>query len=310
VRYAVKVYNPTGLDMDELFWESQSFLERARLQQRTADAGNGHWAPVHEMGTSPAGAYYVTDFHPLSVAGLITGRADVGPGVLYTIVRSIVAGLNELKETGARSHGNLKPSNVLIISRGDVAVAGAALTDPAPAGIAAKSGEAGDLQALGELIYLLVTGRSFSETGSWPLPQSREWNRLGSKPGKLWRRLCNDLLDPDAEGRPSSLAAVARQLPRLAPRPPRRTRRAVLAAVSALLFIAVGAVSMLVVQDLAARREIYEAKNRWAGPLAVALADSPDRRQAIETDPDLRVVVQELASARLEQFDRPAESHR
>ena len=51
MRYAVKVYNPTGLDMDELFWESQSFLERARLQQRTADAGNGNWAPVHEMGT-------------------------------------------------------------------------------------------------------------------------------------------------------------------------------------------------------------------------------------------------------------------
>src|SRR5678815_4277935 len=83
VRYAVKVYNPTGLDMDELFWESQSFLERARLQQRTADAGNGNWAPVHEMGTSPAGAYYVTDFHPLSVAGLVAGRAEVGPGVLY-----------------------------------------------------------------------------------------------------------------------------------------------------------------------------------------------------------------------------------
>jgi len=310
VRYAVKVYNPTGLDMDELFWESQSFLERARLQQRTADAGNGNWAPVHEMGTSPAGAYYVTDFHPLSVAGLISGRVEVGPGVLYTIIRSVVAGLVELKDTAGRSHGNLKPSNVLISSRGDVAVAGAVLTDPAPAGVAAKTGEAGDLQALGELIYLLATGRSFPETGTWPVAPSRDWNRLGGTAGKHWRRLCNDLLDPDVEGRPSSLAAVARQLPRLAPRPPRRTRRAVLAAVSALLFIAVGALSMLVVQDLAARREIYDAKNRWAGPLAVALADSPARRRAIEADPDLRVVVQELASARLEQFDRPSDNRR
>lgn len=305
VRYAVKVYNPTGLDLDELFWESQSFLERARLQQRTADAGNGNWAPVHEMGTSPAGAYYVTDFHPLSAASLVTGRVDVGPGVLYAIVRSVVAGLIELKDVAGRSHGNLKASNVLISSRGDVAVAGAVLSDPAPAGDAAKSGEAGDLQALGELIYLLVTGRPFPGGAAWPLSPSREWNRLGSAGAKQWRRLCNDLLDPDAEGRPSSLAAVARQLPRLAPRRPRRTRRAVVAAISAVLFIAVGATAMLVVQDVAARKEIYDAKSRWAGALAQTLAESSPRRRAIEADPDLRLVVQELASARLEQFDRP-----
>src|SRR5688500_20374585 len=98
--------------MDELFWESQSFLERARLQQRTADAGNGHWAPVHEMGTSPAGAYYVTDFHPLSAASLITGKVDVGSGVLFAIVRSVVSGLTELKETAGRSHGKDRKSVV------------------------------------------------------------------------------------------------------------------------------------------------------------------------------------------------------
>ena len=305
VRYAVKVYNPTGLDLDELFWESQSFLERARLQQRTADAGNGNWAPVHEMGTSPAGAYYVSDFHPLSAASLITGKIEIGPGVLYAIVRSVVAGLSELKETAGRAHGNLKPSNVLISSRGDVAVAGAVLTDPAPAAEAAKAGEAGDLYALGELIHLLVRGRPFPGGAAWPLPPLREWNRLGAQQGKLWRRLCNELLDPDPEGRPTALAAVARQLPRLAPRRQKRTRRTLFAAVSALLFLAIGAGATLVVQDVAARRELCEAKERWAGPLDGALVDSARRRE-LERDPDLRVVVQELISARLDQYDCPA----
>jgi formylglycine-generating enzyme required for sulfatase activity len=305
VRYAVKVFNPTGLDLDELFWESQSFLERARLQQRTADAGNGHWAPVHEMGTSPAGAYYVTDFHPLSAASLVTGKIDVGPGVLYAIVRSVVSALAELKETAGRSHGNLKATNVLIRSRGDVAVAGAVVTDPAPSADAAKLGEAGDLYALGELIYLLVTARTFAGLTAWPVPPSREWNRLGSQYGKAWRRLCNDLLHPDPEARPASLSIVARQLNRLAPRRPKHTRKTLIAAVSAALFLALGAAATLVVQDVAARKELCTAKEHWAGALDGALLD-PARRVKMESDPDLRVVVQELITARLDLFDCPA----
>jgi hypothetical protein len=48
IRHAVKVFNPKVLDLDELFWESQAFLERARVQQRAADAGKGRWAPVYD----------------------------------------------------------------------------------------------------------------------------------------------------------------------------------------------------------------------------------------------------------------------
>ena len=38
--------------------------------------------------------------------------------------------------------------------------------------------------------------------GSWPLAPAREWSRLGRKQGRLWRKLCNDLLSPDPSLRP------------------------------------------------------------------------------------------------------------
>src|SRR5436190_8256809 len=225
IKYAIKTFNPQSLDQDEQFWEGQSFTERAKVQQRAAEGGGAHWAPVYEIGTSPAGIYFVTDFHPLSAASLVTGRVDVSAGVLYSIVRSVVAGLTELKTSIGRAHGNLKATNVLINSRGDVTVAGALLTDPASAADAAKVGEGGDLYALGELIHLLVLGKPFLGGADWPLAPARQWSRLGGRQGRMWRRLCEDLLSPDSGVRAQGIDAVAKRVRRLLPRRARPSRR-------------------------------------------------------------------------------------
>ena len=302
IKYAVKVFNPRSLELDEQFWETQAFQERARVQQRVADAGHGHWAPIHEIGTSGAGPFYVTDFHPLSAASLVAGKVDVSAGVLYAIIRSVVSGLSDLKALAGRPHGNLKASNVLISSRGNVAVAGAVLTDPAPPAEAAKVGEAGDLRALGELIYLLVMGRPFPGGNAWPAPPSRDWLKLGRRQGLQWRRLCNDLLNPDPTARLGSLEAVTKRLRRLVPKRPHPSRRMSIAAIVLLLLLAGGAAAVLGVRDAGARREICAAEKKWAGALTRALTD-PDRRLLFESDPDLRRVVAELDRADLRSFD-------
>jgi formylglycine-generating enzyme required for sulfatase activity len=302
IKYAVKTFNPHTLDLDEQFYESQSFVERARVQQQVSEAGSPHWAPIHDTGTSPAGTYYVTDFHPLSAASLVTGRVEVSPGVLYAIVKSVLGGLTELKTAAGRAHGNLKATNVLISSRGDVAVAGAVLTDPASANDAARVGEAGDLRSLGELIHLLVLGRPFNGRTAWPLAQAREWARLGGRQGRLWRKLCNDLLAPDPTQRPESIEIVARRVRRLIPRRARPSRRLSLAVAVVVVLLAAGAAAVLGVRDAGARKEVCAAKNAWAGGLSAALSD-PKRRALLNSDPDLTRVVQELDVADLGSFD-------
>lgn len=302
IKYAVKTFNPRSLDPDEQFWETQSFQERARVQQRVADAGAQHWAPVYDIGTSPAGTYYVTGFHPLSAESLVTGRVDVSAGVLYAIVHSVVEGLRELKQVAGRPHGNLKATNVLISGRGEVAVAGAALTDPASAADAARFGEAGDLYALGELIHLLVLGRRFDPRRGWPIGPSRAWARLGGRQGKRWRRLCNDLLDPDPTVRAGGIDPVARRLRGLVPRRARASRRLSLALATVVVVIAAGAAAVLGMRDAAARKQVCAAKKQWAGALSTAIAD-PARRKVFESDPDLRRVIKDLDEAALPTFD-------
>jgi len=78
-------------------------------------------------------------------------------------------------------------------------VAGAVLADPAPAGVAAKTGEAGDLQALGELIYLLATGRFGWGIALTAVVGSTDWvdGWLARRTGQVSR--LGQLLDPLAD---------------------------------------------------------------------------------------------------------------
>ena len=61
---------------------------------------------------------------------------------------------------------------------------------------------------MGELIHLLVLGKPFLGGADWPLAPARQWSRLGGRQGRLWRRLCEDLLSPDSGVRAQGLDAV------------------------------------------------------------------------------------------------------
>ena len=209
--FAVKVANPVSeRSTTDRSGSESGFIARARLQQNAA-RNSGHWAAIHDLGSSDEGQFYVTDLYPRTAQKLISGRIDLSGAGLHHLVRGLAAGLRELREAARQAHGNLKPTNVLLSGAGEVAGAKVALadplTDPAP-----ESESGGDMYSIGSLIYQLVMHRSFRHA-SWPIADSPEWTRLGEA-GDLWRALCSSLLNPelphrtDLDGLERSLAAL------------------------------------------------------------------------------------------------------
>src|SRR5258706_15972465 len=94
-------------------------------------------------------------------------------------------GVVELNKLCRRRNGNLKTSNVLIADP-DLDPTEVYLSDPCPDDqLPAENPDAADMNALGRLIFQLVTHRPFSEVGGWPIQTSPEWQRLGRR-GKDW----------------------------------------------------------------------------------------------------------------------------
>ena len=195
--FAIKRFGGVVEDPSEPRWELQTFLDRVRVQQALTFGGVGkgpHWAPIYEQGIDGDLAYYVTDYLPLSAKKLIDARVPIKSDDLYAIVTGVIAGLSELKAEKNRAHGNLKPSNVLIGFGNNIAQSPILIADPASNVLAAKSGEAGDIRALAEMIHQLAMHRLPRE-GEWPFEDYAAWDRLGSR-GDRWRRLCCELFDP------------------------------------------------------------------------------------------------------------------
>jgi formylglycine-generating enzyme required for sulfatase activity len=193
----IKVFQPSGLllEAEEAKVESDLFLGSARAQQEVAAGGAQHWAPIHDCGSTPEGAFYATDKYDRSLQQLIDGRLRLTPQALNAIAESVARGLVELKEASRRPHGNLKASNVLIAGTGDVSQAKIVLSDPLPSarGYTELHWDA-DLRAIGEFIYQLVVHRAPPAMEGWQVPQSKEWASLGRQAGD-WRDLCNRLLN-------------------------------------------------------------------------------------------------------------------
>src|SRR4051794_16726116 len=234
----IKVFSPTVGDDAARNAEADAFVERAAAQQKLASREGSHWGRIYDLGRTPEGAFYVTDYHPLTLRKLLDARLDVSAGALHRIVSGIVDGLRELRDGLGRAHGNLKPSNVLLVGRGEMSSSGVALTDMASPSMASSVGEAGDRFAVGQMIHELVLQRPFDEGTVWPLPPDPTWTiRLGSK-GEGWRRLCEDLLAPAPPPQAASLALIAKTVRKLTP-PRAGVRRLVPLAVAALVLIAV-----------------------------------------------------------------------
>ncbi|HUU22586.1 MAG TPA: SUMF1/EgtB/PvdO family nonheme iron enzyme [Phycisphaerae bacterium] len=197
--FVVKCYRPFVMDDQQGAAEKAvaDFLDGARAQQKAAAAGGQSWAPVHEIGQVEGGGYFVTDNHHRSVQHLIRGRVKLAGGGLYRIVSGVVQGLIEMKRACDRPHGNLKPSNILLAGKSDLAHARVLLTDPAgPEHLDPQAGDVIDFHAVGALIYQLVLHRTGRAMGGWPAPEGKEWGRLGRN-GEPWRQLCNRLLNPN-----------------------------------------------------------------------------------------------------------------
>jgi len=299
--FAVKQYNSPKADPDEPHWDCQNFLDRARVQKSVIASGGRYWAPIHDMGLTAEGAWYVTDYHPLSADKLIDGKIELTSVQLHHIVDSVMRGLVELQEVRRRAHGSLKGGNVLIAGM-DLTTAAVLLTDPAQ-GI--SEGTAGDLYALGNLIHQLVLHRPPGARPLTPVPQADEWERLG-KNGRRWQELCQSLLSPQVESRPT-LIEVSRILRELAPKKkvpefvPRRYKRYLVPTAMAACVALVGAlVGALVLAGFVAssRSRFAAAKAAWIDPFAVALSDRA-RREHYQSDSDLRRAIADFDGSNL-----------
>ena len=270
VAYAVKALLPDPASIPDDQWlQSQIsyFRDRANLLRRLSKFQR--WVQVHDVGNVEGGAYVVTDYYDNSVNRLLNGQVQANGLLLFTLSDAVVSGLEELKELGQLSHGNLRPNNVLM-SRNGKHARPIVLTDPLPNLPATPANEAADLRALGEMIGRIVLRRPTS-TGSvlpvWPLPDAPAWQRLG-RTAEGWREFCNFLLDPYSPPESRNLIETRRQLALLAA-PNRgglsKAGRLAIAA-SVLIVIAAGAI---------AYRMLHQSPAQVAGPVQAPPASQP-----------------------------------
>jgi fibronectin type 3 domain-containing protein len=198
----VKVYDP---DFEVSSEDAALFLKKAEVQQQASASGK-NWGPIHELGRSAEGKpFYVTNYYPRSAQRLISGRVNLPPTGLQEITYAIISGLMEMKQICGRSHGNIKPSNILIGGRGAVADVKVVLCDPSGDACVGVDAEAEDVRAVGGIIYQLVMHRPFPRA-AWPVADAEQWKRL-----RRWRELCSKLLDPSSRTLPT-LADVEQEV--------------------------------------------------------------------------------------------------
>lgn len=312
-RFVVKTFKSEAVpDADEPSWDTQHFLDRARLQKHVASSGGKRWAPIHALGMTDEGAaYLVTDHFPRSLRTFVDSQPKLSETVLHAVITGVVRGLVELREISGRPHGNLKLENVFLRGDGPPRDDQIALADPAQAHRAKKDGEAGDVEAIGRLIHDLVLPGRADDASAVVSPESGPaWRRLGPR-GESWRTLCADLLLRQIEGRPANLLRVGVALEALRPntrrrvvkavRPRRRlARRAIMA--SALCFLVAAGVAAPIAVDAMARRKFQTEQAAWFDALKASWAD-PARLSRIEADPDLKNVAAELRKPELANFD-------
>lgn len=250
-RFAIKVCHPDA----DILGEEQSqraldlFLERIDAQRRLAGLAETCWAPVHEAGASDGqrGAYYVTDFCPRgSLEKLLTGRMRFDSRTLSMIVRSVLTGIKQTRDFLRRPHGALRAANVLVVGDGDVTTARFMLSDPAPASLLqGRTDVAGDLKALGELLYRLVTHQEYHERVGWPIADSPHWKKQAD--GERWRGMCNRLLDPNPAS-PPTVEEIEQTLLNLAATGGKGKGKLIAIGAAALVVVAGGVVGVMMMK--------------------------------------------------------------
>src|ERR1035438_10396124 len=121
--YAVKCYSPrpgriaTGQPEDaRQLDQSLAFLEGIQRLKRARTGGTNCVAAVHAFGTAPEGAWFVTDYCERgTLKEYIDLRGRVDSETLRQVVYSAFTGCLAMRRAaGGKTHGNLKPSNMLL----------------------------------------------------------------------------------------------------------------------------------------------------------------------------------------------------
>jgi hypothetical protein len=221
------------LDQDMLDNRDTSFAQHllvaAALQQAMANKSE-YWAPIYGLGSQGTNAFYVTRLYPRSAQSIIEYKTDLSSAELKTLMMAVIDGLMDLDTAFHRSHGNLKPANVLIADRSKIRQGVVVLTDPDAAGEDRPSlTRTPDSKALGELLYALVTHNPHV-TARYPLPKSGKWKQLGST-GRQWFNICGTLLSGITRRGTPNLEQIRLMIDSVHPTP-RRIPRSILVAVA------------------------------------------------------------------------------
>jgi len=233
--YAPRIQTPNLAQTQDALQRDRAleFLAGIKDLKQAHSEGARFLVPVHAFGIGPEGAWYATDFCPRKTLKEFIGTGgNPDTAMLRHIVHCVAAGCLELKRSRASakySHGNLKPSNILLAGRkralrktpllladphpGPLQLTGLDLNDLRTTGnLLAQVVEAQDLRAIGELIYQLVEGRlvKSADDYNYPVGRSDRWDRL-RKDGEFWRELCNRLLDPKLSLETESLEKLAKE---------------------------------------------------------------------------------------------------
>ena len=240
-QFAIKVFHPSALLLEggQAKTEIDLFLKGTEAQQKAAAGDAQHWAPIHQHGSTPEGAFYVTEKYEHSLQQLIDIRLKLISKVLSDIVESVAKGLMELKESCGRPHGNLKATNVLISGTEDISQGKIVLCDPLPDELTdTKLHWDSDLRAIAELIYQLVVHQQLPRVDGWQAPDSKEWRSLGRNAAS-WRSLCNRLLNAATKPGTITIETVVEDLAQLkAAKPFLSPRRLIAAAIIIVVCVA------------------------------------------------------------------------
>ena len=260
-KFVIKVFQPSALllEGEQVKTELDLFLNSASIQQKAAESGAQHWAPIYECGSITDGVFYATDKYDRSLQQLIDGRVTLTPQALCAVVESVAKGLIELKQACVRPHGNLKATNVLIAGAGDISQTTIVLSDPLPdEHIDTSIHWDRDLRAMAEFIYQLVIHRPSPTVDGWQVPDSKEWAVLG-KQANDWRNLCNRLLTAHLRPGAMTIETLIEELAQLKKVKPVLSSRRLI--VAGLIIAIVGAVILRLLWPKPAPPEQAEWEN-------------------------------------------------
>jgi len=121
-RYAVKTFSVSGqrispaVESDKLAGDlSLNFLNSVKQLKRAHSDGGRCLIPSYEFDNWEEGAWYATDFYTRQSLKLwINSRGSRDDLALRRVAGSVVAGCLDLKRSCGRSHGNIKPANLLL----------------------------------------------------------------------------------------------------------------------------------------------------------------------------------------------------